>query len=1352
MAEKGYFLGLDIGTDSVGWAVTDPEYHLIKRHGKALWGVRLFDPAQPAQERRTYRTARRRLDRQRARIEWLQQVFSQEIAKVDPAFFQRLRESRFLEEDKQADVPLGRYTLFADRNYNDSTYHKQYPTIYHLRKALIESAAPKDVRLVYLALHHLLKHRGHFLYGDVSLDTITLEFGLLRLSEVVDREYDHSLTWRDEKCLEEILLSPKLNKNQRKKLLAEQFDLKKADGPCYALIELIAGSKVSLDALFGAGTGSEELSKISLEEDFEPIRDPLTALLGDQIEVILAAKGIRDWALLETILRGERYLSFAKVREYEQHGQDLKELKQAVRALDRPELYREIFHTAKAKLDNYPAYSGKGAKNYRCSYDDFLKYLAGRLKSFDQPQIKEILQKLETGTYLAKQVSQNNGVIPYQLQEAELVKILDNASQYLPFLRETDESGLTRAEQIHQVFSFRVPFYVGPMDSRSGNSWIIRKNETIYPWNFEQTVDLEKCREEFIRRMTAKCSYIGEDVLPKNSLLYTSFMVLNELNNLRINGHPIQVSQKQKIYQDLFLTGKKITQKKLRAYLQLEKEDVISGIDGDFKATLAPWKYFDWLIDRTGGRKVAEEIILQITLFGKDKKLLRSWLHKTYGSLLTAEEEKRALAFQSEGWGRLSRIFLTEIHHTDPDTKKEFSIIDLLWQTNDNLMQLLSSRYTFAQAVAQYREKKLENQTLTLRKYLQESYASPAIQRAIHQVVGITDEIADILHTPPRRIFVEMAREDGEKGKRTVSRKAELMALYQNCGEECSALFEQLSETADGAFRRDKLYLYYTQMGRCMYSGERIDLQRLDTDYDIDHIYPQSKTKDDSIRNRVLVKRQLNSAKSDHYPIDAGIRNKMSPFWQQLLQKGFLSREKFDRLVRDTPFTLEEQAGFIARQLVETRQSSKIVAELLQHRFGDATEIVYVKAGIVSSFRQDQKLTPDGKPLQLKPGRDIQTTPDPLFAKCREINDLHHAKDAYLNIVTGNVYHVKFTRNPLNFLREKDARYNMRWIFSYNVERDGERAWTAGEDGSIATVRKTMAKNNILLTRRASEETGALFQQTIHPKTGENSSVSDLIKSPIKTSDPRLSIEKYGYYDNLTGAYFILVEHTVRKKRVRSLETVFLMYRHLYEQDPVRYCCETLGLSDPRVLIPKIRINALFSFSGSRMHISGRTGKQISFKNANPLILDPIWHSYVRALSKYLGRCRAARRDLEISRFDGLSAAQNEQLYLLLLEKLEKPLYRVAFKSVCVTLRERFSTFSALSVPDQGRVLMQILNLFANNAATADLKLLNASSRSGNILFSKNINNKKPDQIFLIHQSITGFYEQQIDLLAEVPG
>ena len=49
---KGYYVGLDMGTGSVGWAVTDESYQIFRRHGKAMWGVRLFESAKTAEERR----------------------------------------------------------------------------------------------------------------------------------------------------------------------------------------------------------------------------------------------------------------------------------------------------------------------------------------------------------------------------------------------------------------------------------------------------------------------------------------------------------------------------------------------------------------------------------------------------------------------------------------------------------------------------------------------------------------------------------------------------------------------------------------------------------------------------------------------------------------------------------------------------------------------------------------------------------------------------------------------------------------------------------------------------------------------------------------------------------------------------------------------------------------------------------------------------------------------------------------------------------------------------------------------------------------------------------------------------
>ncbi|MBQ1887514.1 MAG: hypothetical protein II166_02460, partial [Firmicutes bacterium] len=88
--DNGYYIGLDIGTNSVGWAVTDKEYNLCRHKKRDLWGIRLFESAETADTRRISRTTRRRLERRKWRIDLLQDLFSEEINRIDPTFFTRL--------------------------------------------------------------------------------------------------------------------------------------------------------------------------------------------------------------------------------------------------------------------------------------------------------------------------------------------------------------------------------------------------------------------------------------------------------------------------------------------------------------------------------------------------------------------------------------------------------------------------------------------------------------------------------------------------------------------------------------------------------------------------------------------------------------------------------------------------------------------------------------------------------------------------------------------------------------------------------------------------------------------------------------------------------------------------------------------------------------------------------------------------------------------------------------------------------------------------------------------------------------------------------------------------------------
>ena len=99
--KKEYNIGLDIGTTSVGWSVVETDNQKVMRKGnKALWGVRLFEEATTAESRRMQRSTRRRYDRRRERIKLLQEEFSEEINKVDENFFQKLKESKYVENDK----------------------------------------------------------------------------------------------------------------------------------------------------------------------------------------------------------------------------------------------------------------------------------------------------------------------------------------------------------------------------------------------------------------------------------------------------------------------------------------------------------------------------------------------------------------------------------------------------------------------------------------------------------------------------------------------------------------------------------------------------------------------------------------------------------------------------------------------------------------------------------------------------------------------------------------------------------------------------------------------------------------------------------------------------------------------------------------------------------------------------------------------------------------------------------------------------------------------------------------------------------------------------------------------------
>lgn len=1372
-----YYLGLDMGTDSVGYAVTDTNYNVLKFNRKGMWGARLFSAAKTAADARIHRAGRRRLERQRWRLRLLQEIFSRPISKVDMGFFQRLKESNLQLEEKSAANKV-KYSLFDKSYLSDREFYDKYPTIYHLKAAQLNGQPEAfDVRLLYLSIAHYFKARGHFLFDGLEASVESGQAADRRFSEGYD-ELTQQLTdevedlaeadFADARQVKDILTGKDLNITDKKKKLAALFSAGN-NKSAKAVAGLLSGAKEKLAEVF-ADKALSDLASVSLGDgDLETKEDKLAAALGERYEILLKFKAVYDLARLDSIMGGSSSIAEAKVKIFNSHKRDLELLKEFLRGSDR-ELYREIFGVPKKNEANYSAYIGscldkKGKKaglTKRASQEEFCEYLKNKLKKlvdFDSlgeitessAELDKLFCRIKAKTAFPKLRTKENGVIPVQLNEAELRKILSQAEKYLPFLAEKDAAGLTAAKKIQKIMTFRIPYYVGPLagtelSRQAKRCWVVRGNEKIYPWNFTSVVNVSETAEKFIINMTNKCTYLSsEDVLPKQSLLYTEFEVRNELNNLAVNGERLPAEIIQGIIDNLLLPGsRRITKKGILRYLKSTNviesgADIscLSGIDDTLKADMKPFRDFYGIFGQPyvdSNRAEIENIIRWITLFPDSPEMLKRKIQENYPQL--SQEAVRAIKkLRYNKWGRLSATFLDSeaIAYYDDSIGAPVTVIGAMRRQSKNLMELLSPscEYGFAGKIKEFNEGEDKPAKIDY-SYIDGLAVSPAVKRAIWQTVQIVQELKKIMGHDPKKIFLEMAREAGEK-KRTLSRKTQLENLYKACQKDAPffshELVKELAEKDDAALRSKKLYLYFLQMGRDMYTGEKIELGDLFAKngqgylYDLDHIFPRSKTKDDSLDNMVLVNYRVNREKSDEYPLSPEIRSRQRNFWQVLLDRGLISRKKFDRLTRSEELSIDELAGFINRQLVETRQSTKAVGQILALECPDS-RVVYSKAGNVSDFRQQFSLV-----------------------KCRDMNDLHHAKDAYLNIVVGNVFDTQFTANPYAWLKDQDRRFKCTLrpeaLYGRIISRGDRIAWEPGEDGTIKTVKKFMGRNNIQVTNMALENKGEIFGATI-----EKASAGKLM--PIKKNLPPA---RYGGYTGQSTAYFVLVESEGKKgKLLRTIEAVPVHLVNSIKSDAAvltDHLQTVLGLKNPRVILRKILPGSCLEINGCPFYLTGTTGEQLTGKPAMQLILNPQWEQYLKRIVKFLEwyeQGKKSKKEAVVTPRDGIEAASNVALYDILAGKLQEPVYVNRPSISYERLAGKRTIFENLPVEKQCVVLGEVLKLFQAKPLEANLLLIEGAKRSGSFVISKKITNAK--SAVLHNYSVTGLFEQQpVDLL-----
>ena len=1302
-----YEIGVDAGIGSDGVTLTAKNGFSV-----FLSLSRIFDVAKTALVTRTGRGGRRNRGREKHRIKELIKIMKNEILKIDEHFFDRLKKSSFTQDDREES--LRGFTVINDSEYTDSKLHEEYPTIFHLMKDLIQNPDYHDPRLVFMAIKYCLEHRGHFnLAGELS-DNADPSVLFDKLNDVMSN-FDSEFCPKNDEALIDVLCDENLPKKDKVTKATEVYGEKPVDTSTIKatnVIALLSGSSVKISSIFIISKNEQnETTKksICLASDLDEIWDELSACLNDdQLNLIEVLKEIYDNVILRNIMGDEEYFSFAKVNRYEEYKKELRKFKSFVKKYFLS-IYNRTFYDQRncsggdKFKNNYAAYAGY-RKNGSAKYSDFLDFVKSNFVTpcmddekkgtkakvvitdpDDIAYLNWLKTAIENETFLKKPRSTDNSSIPMQIMVRDLKAILDNARKYTDGLNEIDpETGLCGADRILAEFNFRIPYYVGPINSNSKHAWAVaRSDEKINATNLTDVIDLEKTSEAFMNNLVGKCKYTGEQVLPAQSIIYSKFAILNVLNAMKINGMPVSVDVKKDVFNHFFVERcANTTEKKAIAdYLVkkgvMTKTDSLTGISDKINLSMRSYNDFKYLLERTGDLEMVETIIKWILVYPNDSYGILEKKLSVYKDILTKDDIKFICSRKYKGWGKFSKTFLTDIFDKDGD--ENTNIISMMYDNNLTLSSLMANNYTFAEKAETIFRNNLGHPVSIAEHIDAMSNSSPQVKRGLTQFFKIYQDIVDYMGYLPEKVYVETtrSREDSDEPK---SRYDDLKGKYEkaklNKDPQYQYLYDELTghETKE-SLRNNAVYLYYSQLGRDMYTGKVINRYDLDNGsrYDKDHIIYRALSRDDSVHNNLcLTTREKNGSKGDKYPInrwDEHIQESMKPFWGKLRNSGLITDEKYSRLIRTQDITDADRKAFSNGDITKTSQICTSIARILStyqyiDRNGEVLnppKVSYVKANDISEFRKKFGII-----------------------KNRSLNNLHHAVDAYLAIIVGRIVDADKNQNIGTVF---DRRVSNVWIpeDKVNVEK--------GEIPTIDIVRRNLEEMQVISIRQPHEQTGKYYNETIvpSPKTIHNSKPS----MPTKNDRP---VEKYGGYTNRYAAYFCIVESEKKKgERVREFQPVYIYAKKLYESNPIKYCKDELNLKNPKIVYKKILVDQLLCIDGVYMYITGFTQNRITVEIANELDLADEYKRYIKTLESQ------ARFSKNASANPKITGEKNVRLFDEFCRELcdgpYRAYYNFGFKSVIdlFSKSETRTYFENMETNKQVSTLLEFIKLFTSN-------------------------------------------------------
>lgn len=482
----------------------------------------------------------------------------------------------------------------------------------------------------------------------------------------------------------------------------------------------------------------------------------------------------------------------------------------------------------------------------------------------------------------------------------------------------------------------------------------------------------------------------GEERAPKALPLYQEFRIRQEIANLRIQyadgraSEPLTLEQQEKIFVKL-QRQKTMSFVSIRTQLGLKREDWFN-LQSNRRSKLFGDQIGTQLADKIFGKawwdfspERQNEIVNKLLKEEDEEKLIRI-AQEEWG---LDEEAAKAVADPGlitkppkflKGFGRLSEKALEKIV---PHMRKGKDYRNATKAAGYNHSQLGDGEIL----------DKLPHYSIPLKRYTippDNIIPNPTVHIGLNQLRRLVNAIIE-RYGHPKEVVLEFARElkhSKEEREKIESEQFENQRKNDRLREELEEIGKD--DRIDGLLRMRLYKELEAHNRRCVYCGTAIGVERLfESDVEVEHILPFSRTLDNSISNKVLSCRNCNQLKGNQSPYEAF--HTRPDDWDAILRRAEnFPKNKQWRFAEDA-MERYENGGFLKRQLEETRYLSVAAKEYLGKICKEPERNVYVIPGRLTAFlRREWKLNEFLSPGNFKNRDDHR----------------HHAIDAFVVAVT----------------------------------------------------------------------------------------------------------------------------------------------------------------------------------------------------------------------------------------------------------------------------------------------------------------------------------------------------------------